>query len=160
MSWDELVSAAKEIRDAAVIADRSLGALPLAGIGWATVEAERAVVELEALFIASGAGGGSPTPTSWAPGERDPALGARAWLRATATWHGGPWLVVLEPDTEGRIAASLARFGEGVAVAYLGEGLLRPGRLVRGGPTWGPHVVVLGAAGDPPDDVGPPWGAP
>lgn len=150
MSWDELVSAGEEIRDAAVIADPSLADLPLAGIGWATVEAERAVVELETLFTASGAGEGSPSPMSWTPVERDPALGARAWLRATATSLAIPWLVVLEPDTEGRIAASLARFGEGVAVLYLGDGAIRPGRLVRGGPAWGPHVVILD----------PPWGAP
>jgi hypothetical protein len=52
--------------------------------------------------------------------------------------------VVLEPDTEGRLAASLARFGEGVAVIYLGDGPPGPGTLVRGGLPWGPHVILLG----------------
>lgn len=154
MSWGELVVVAEEIRAAAVIADPSLGDVPLAGLGWATVEAERAFAELDSLHTSVDAG------ASWTPLERDPALGARAWLRAMTTSPGSPWLVVLEADTEGRIAASLARYGEGVAVIYLGEGAIRPGRLVRGGPAWGPHVVILGAGGDPPGDADPPSGAP
>ncbi len=154
MSWDAIVAAAEEIRDAGVIADPSLGDLPLAGLGWATVEAERAFVELDSLFTSAHA------RPSWTPVDRDPVLGARAWLRATAGSPGSPWLVLLEPDTEGRIAAALARFGEGVAVIYLGEGSVRPGRLVRGAPAWGPHVVILGATGDGPDDVASPWAAP
>lgn len=154
MSWDEVVAAAAEIRDAAVMANPSLGEFPLAGIGWATVEAERAFVELDSLFTSAEAG------ASWAPVERDQVLGARVWQREAAGSPAAPWLVLLEPDTEGRIAAALARFGEGVAVMYLGTGTLRPGRLVRGGPAWGPHLVILGATGDAPDDVASPWDAP
>jgi hypothetical protein len=60
---------------------------------------------------------------------------------------------VLEPDTEGPLAAALARFGEGLAAIYV-----RPGRRAGGrfeavgpfgparlapGPAWGPHVLAL-----------------
>lgn len=130
----DLRAAAERIRRAAVEADPALAVLPLSGIGWATVEGERAEHELDP----SG---------SWTELERDPALGARRWLRAAVAPDAGgdPALVILEPDTEGRIAASLARFGEGVAVAYLGDGAIVEGRLVRGGPAWGPHVVAPAA---------------
>jgi hypothetical protein len=80
---------------------------------------------------------------------------------------------VLEPDTEGRLAAALARSGEGVAAIYLAPkprdtaaaggaspterpqridptrlghpapGPLGSGRLLLARPTWGPHVIVL-----------------
>lgn len=138
MIWEELLASAERIRRAAVGADATLAALPLAAIGWATVEHERAQGELDAAL---GHGG------SWLPLDGDPALGARGWVRASvggATAMGAtPAVVILEPDTEGRLAASLARFGEAVAVVYLGSGPVGPGRLIRGGPAWGPHVVVL-----------------
>ena len=74
--------------------------------------------------------------------------------------------LLLEPDTEGRIAASLARWGEGPAALYLrcadrietaraavlerggGATALAAGPFGRafaltGGPIWGPHVVVV-----------------
>jgi hypothetical protein len=75
-------------------------------------------------------------------------------------------VLLLEPATEGRIAASLARFGEGLVALYLlvppdgfdevTEGLARaslvlsaeaPGpfgqeRLVLGGPAWGAHLLI------------------
>jgi hypothetical protein len=142
MSWHELTAAADRIRDAAVEADPRLARLPLTGIGWATVEHERAIDELDLAL-----GGGPPlaggAPERWTPLARDPALGARAWLRMPVA--GRLALVVLEPDTEGRIAASLARFGEGIAVVYLGADTVESGHLVRGGPAWGPHVVVTNA---------------
>ncbi|MEO5703823.1 MAG: hypothetical protein ABIZ52_02165 [Candidatus Limnocylindrales bacterium] len=149
MSWDELVAAGERIRDTAVAKDSTLADYPVTGIGWATVDADRALVQLDGLLAPAGEGEESPPPSSWTPLARDAALGARVWLRAMANSGSGPWLVVLEPDTESRLAASLARFGEGVAVVYLGEGLLRSGRLVRGGPAWGPHVMIL-AAPEPP----------
>ena len=83
---------------------------PLVGIGWATVDLDRAERELGGA-LATGAGG------VFTPAPPDRLLGA-----ACRTWRpdpGGPWLVLLEPSTEGRIAAALARHGEGVAVAYV-----------------------------------------
>lgn len=145
---------------AAFLADASL-----AGVGWATVELERAARELD------------PAGT-WIQSPRDALLGATAWRHLEpepkveppverpdepadapgATVAGDqPVLLLLEPDTEGRLAASLVRFGEGVAAIYLragsapgptplgapGDGPLGPGRIVLGGPAWGPHVIVL-----------------
>lgn len=134
MIGGELRAAAERIRTRAVERDPALAGLPLAGIGWATVEHERAQSELDP----SG---------SWAELARDPALGARRWLRVADGATADPALVILEPDTEGRLAASLARFGETVAVAYLGNRAIAEGRLVREGPAWGPHVVVAANAG-------------
>jgi hypothetical protein len=88
-----------------------------------------------------------------------------AWSRIVTT--GDPVrIVLLEPNTEGRLAASLARFGQEPVVMYLepvvaGEdvraaaaavGILlseaRPGpfgrgRLVLGGSRWGPHLILV-----------------
>ena len=134
MSWAVLLEAAAAARSAAAGLDGRVATLPIAGVGWATVEHERAERELDELLGSAG---------EWIPGERDPALGARAWWRKGAPGRAQPFLAVLEPETEGRLAASLARFGEGVAVVYLGSGRPGPGTLVRGGPAWGPHAVVL-----------------
>lgn len=152
MSWDDLLEAAERIRATTVTADPRLAELPLVGIGWATVEGERAMRELDARFPAATAHGRQV----WRPAARDEDLGALAWVRIAAGDEPAS-IVVLEPDTEGRLAASLARWGEGVAAIYLGPpadpagsgvphargGPLGLGRLVRGGPAWGPHVVVL-----------------
>ena len=73
-----------------------------------------------------------------------------------------PAIVLLEPDTEGRLAATLARFGEGVGAIYVAPragdppgrvdpvrvgrpspGPLGSGRTVLARPAWGPHVIVL-----------------
>jgi hypothetical protein len=140
MSWRELLDAAEAVRAGAVPVDPSIVHLRLAGLGWATVDRERAQAELEALLAGEPR---APAVGPWAQLERDAALGARGWLRDPAQGSTLPALAVLEPDTEGRIAAFLARFGEGVAVIYLGDGSPGPGRLVRGGPSWGPHVIVL-----------------
>ena len=119
----------------------------LAAVGWATVDLERSAAQ---------AGGG------FAPAEQDGLLGAFAAVRGR--------LVLLEPSTEGRLAATLARHGEGPAAIYLraperdlhhavarasrlGLRFSRPalgplGRsvLLLGGPAWGPHVLLLGSA--------------
>lgn len=120
----------------------------------ATVELERALHEL-----------GHGTETR--PRSGEPLLGAVA---AVVRRPGGPSLAVLEPTTEGRLAATLARHGEGLAGRYAappdglaaardraaaaGIGLSRPadgpfGRsvLVLGGPVAGPHLVLV----EPPD---------
>ena len=142
----ELLAAAEVARDAAAGRDPWLSEQPVAGIGWATVEFERAARELAPIgrFEAT---------------HRDATLGA-ASLRSPQGDRPGPVTVLLEPDTEGLLAASLAKFGEGVRVVYLGPldradvddtpnlgpsrpGPLGPARLVIGRPRWGPHVLVL-----------------
>lgn len=145
MTWAQLAAAAQELREAA-----GAPSLPIAGIGWATVDLERAQGELDGLITGDPA---APALLPWAPMERDPALGARGFVRApiaaepaderATDGRESPALAVLEPDTEGRLAAALARFGEGVLVLYLGDGPPRPGRLLPGGPAWGPNVVIL-----------------
>ena len=120
---------------------------PLLAIGWATVELDRA---------ASDFGGG------FADAPQDELLGAFVRMR-------GP-LLLLEPSTEGRLAATLARHGEGPAALYvrapggdLGAGVARatergarfslratgplgPSVLLLGGSAWGPHAILVGSA--------------
>jgi len=173
-----LLAVANDIRRAAAERDPWAARLRLIGIGWGTVELERAAEELSGAFASARL----PTP-DWAPATRDAHLGAAAWV-GTATWFGAegpprgladpelPAVVLLEPDTEGRLAATLARFDEGVAAIYLeaptigsatgsaaepypfdatrvgapAPGPLGPGRMVLARPAWGPHVIVVAAA--------------
>lgn len=144
MSWTDLIAAADRIRTAVAASDPRVAGLPVVGIGWATVEAERAILELDgALEAGEPAAVAADVRSPWTELDRDPALGARVWQRSVAPPPDRPMLVVLEPDTEGRVAASLARFGEGVAVVYLGDGPAGPGRLVPSSKPWGPHVVLV-----------------
>ena len=143
--WGPLVEAAEAIRAGVAARDPWLGELPVVGIGWATVELDRAAGELSGIARFSGA-------------PRDATLGAS--VRRAVGDGARTTLVLLEPDTEGLIAAALARFGEGVAAVYLGPldradvddtprlgpsqpGPLGPARLVIGRPAWGPHALVL-----------------
>jgi hypothetical protein len=113
-----------------------VGLPTLVAIGWATVDAERTA--------------GEQRRTEFVATEPESALGARAWLGRT----GSVDLVLLEPSTEGRLAAALARRGEGLAVLYLAvEGLDgttqmtalgRRGRLLPHGKPWGPFVILVG----------------
>lgn len=81
-------------------ADRVPPDATLIGVGWTTVEIDRAAAEL-GLTV-------SPAPD-------DTALGA--WCRSTAG-PDGVTVVLLEPATEGRLAWSLARLGEGPYVTW------------------------------------------
>ena len=143
----ELTTAAEAIRSAAAARDPWLADLPIAGIGWATVELDRAAREL------AGAG-----PFGMAPS--DVAIGAAARRSQAARGSAASAVLLLEPETEGLLAAALARFGEGVLAVYLGPldradvddtprlgpsraGPLGPARLVIGRPAWGPHALVL-----------------
>ncbi len=77
-------------------------------VGWATVDLDRATRELRDLG-----------PFSDAPFDR--LLGATARIGLTRPPVSGatvPPVVLLEPSTEGRLAATLARRGEGWAVLY------------------------------------------
>lgn len=89
--------------------DRRLGHVPIA-LGWATVDLDR----MERSF--ADAYPGSVTSTTEL--GVDSLLGAYCRL----VWPGivgVPALVLLEPSTEGRLAASLARHGEGPMAVWL-----------------------------------------
>jgi hypothetical protein len=91
--------------------------LTLAGIGWATVELARAQRELaEAL--------GPDLVDGFGPAADDRIMGAYCRLGRLA---GGLDLVLLEPNTEGRLAGALARWGEAVVVAYASASSWRRG---------------------------------
>jgi hypothetical protein len=80
-------------------------------VGWATVELDRAALELAAeLGIAS---------DRFGEAVGSPLLGARCRL-AVGLLPDDVAVVLLEPDTEGRLAGRLARFGEGPAAVWLG----------------------------------------
>ena len=85
--------------------ERARGAAPAGGtvaaIGWSTVDLERAERDLGVAFQDA------------AP---DAILGARSRI---ATGAFAVPLVLLEPATEGRLAGSLARLGEGPVVTWL-----------------------------------------
>lgn len=122
-------------------------------VGRATVDLERAMRELED----AGATDGGRLPD-------DEHLGARC--RLVRARDGGRLGVLCEPVTEGRLAAVLARSGEGPAVAYahvpverfatagddlpaagftvsaVRRGPLGDARLVGPERRWGPHVVI------------------
>jgi len=159
----ELLAAAARAIPATVAGSR------IVGVGWATVELERAAADLGALLEVAA--------EAWTPADRDQLLGAAALVGPPLGPDArGPQLVLLEPDTEGRLAASLARHGEGVAAVYLEQtraegvvsapaavgasrggparssvapGPLGRGRLILGGPVSGPQVVVLDAPPNP-----------
>jgi hypothetical protein len=156
-----LLAAAIQVRADAAARDPWLAGLPIVGIGWATVELERAAEDLSSAFVRAGM-----PPPAWIPAPRDELLGASAWVSREwwPTWGSDdpPAIVLLEPDTEGRLAATLAMAGEGVGAIYVAPrpdappgaidparlgrptpGPLGSGRTVLARPAWGPHVIVL-----------------
>ena len=120
------------------------GSIVVAAVGWATVELDRAAAVL-----------GEELGTTFTPAARDALLGASV-RRSTGK---EPPILLLEPDTEGRLAGALARHGEGLVALYLrvaqleellgqlsiraGSGPFGPARLVPGGPPWGPFVILV-----------------
>jgi hypothetical protein len=125
--------------------------LHVLGLGWATVELERAAHDLARRL---------PGSAPFDEGPADTLLGAACLVGRPLTFAGGTAdpvrVVLLEPSTEGRLAASLARHGEGPAVLWLVDDgrpdvqLSRPGhgpfgaeRLVLGGAVDGPHLLVV-----------------
>jgi hypothetical protein len=138
---------------------RPAGPLASVAVGWATVELDRAASELTAeLGLPAGA---------FSPAAADAALGARCRVApgAIAGPGGDLALVLLEPSTEGRLAATLARSGEGPAAAWFTtddetrasaalrdggivvaaprDGPLGPARLILAGPVHGPHRFLV-----------------
>src|SRR5258705_7741820 len=72
---------------------------------WATVEIERALADLGNRELGPPPGGALTD---------DPLLGARVAIVST----GDTRIAIAEPSTEGRLAATLARHGEGPAGRY------------------------------------------
>jgi hypothetical protein len=129
--------------------------MALAGVVWATVELDRAAVELD-QWLDPAVDGRADDP--------EPHLGARTRPRGSAGLPGDT-LVLAEPSTEGRLAASLARDGEGPCAIYLrprggldawlgearrrgvGVSSVRVGPLGRSvllpGAAAGPHLIVV-----------------
>ena len=140
-------------------ADTGANPLELVGLGWCTVDLERTESELDPWI--------GPRPADPPPGVEVDATGlgtdehlvARAQLREGAGLPG-EWMVLLEPSTEGRTAASLARDGEGPCALYLrpAAGLdawldaARDGGVTAGsqrdGP-FGPQVLLAGSPAGP-----------
>jgi hypothetical protein len=122
-------------------------------VGWATVELDRAEAEVGGLL------GAGPTTVADAPADR--AFGAACRILRAAD---GREVVLLEPSTEGLLAAGLARHGEGNLVAYLvvdggatelarsagftlaseRDGPFGRQRLVLVEPRHGPFLVIVG----------------
>jgi hypothetical protein len=131
---------------------------------WATVDLERARADLESAAVVRAAE--SPARAGLAASAfEDPHLGARVVV-LPAAGNGVP-VALAEPSTEGRLAATLARHGEGPAGRYVlvraglaavltraaaaGIPLSAPaigpfGRsvLVMGGRVAGPHLIPAG----------------
>jgi len=117
-------------------------------LGWATVDLERTAIDLAA---------NEPAGLLFDPAADDNILGARC--RIAPGFAGDLTLVVMEPATEGRLAAFLARHGEGPAVGWFSgasaddavavspakTGPLGPARLVLGGSRFGPYALILGS---------------
>lgn len=121
-------------------------------VGWATVELDRAARELSHL-LAAGAG--------FSQVASSVILGARC--RSGLAAEPGLWIALLEPDTEGRLAGTLARNGEGWVATWVLAGpsgtpalsAARPGpfgpeRLLLGGSFSGTHRLVVEAVPSPP----------
>jgi hypothetical protein len=93
-----------------IAAKGSLGRL--VGVGWATVELDRAAVELAADL------GGDAAAFVAAPGSAVLAASCRV---ASGLLPDGVAVVILEPTAEGRLAGWLARHDEGPVAAWLEE---------------------------------------
>jgi hypothetical protein len=136
-------------------------AVRVVAVGWATVDLDRAWVELGETAAAQPADGAR---------VQDELLGA--WARLLGSSSGDIQSVLLEPFTEGRLAASLARRGEGPAVLYVtpaggdlsaavdrlagggsrvrsGRTALGPGAVVLGGSPGGPQVLLVAVPSGP-----------
>jgi hypothetical protein len=120
--------------------------------GWATVELDRAAAELA---------GALEPGTAFEPAPSCVHLGAscRIGRLAAPGDEDGQWLILLEPSTEGRLALTLARHGEGWCATWLDTdpdgstprsaarvGPLGPERLLLDGPPSGPHRLIVAAA--------------
>lgn len=134
---------------------RSLGIGPsrahqVIAVGWATVELDRAARDV-----------GKALGTTFVDVDGSIHLGCAC--RRSSTAVDGVRIVLLEPTTEGRLAATLARHGEGWAVVWFArddhgdmlgvarwsaarDGPFGSERLALGGPLAGPHRLLVETA--------------
>jgi hypothetical protein len=149
MTDDERPTAPAE--DAAEAAVAGPGAMALATI-WATVDLERTLADLG---------------VEGSPAVEDSLIGGRVVL--VTVMPAGERLAIAEPATEGRLAATLARHGEGpagryesvadnlarararaadngIAVSQVGQGPFGASMLVLLGPVTGPHLILCNPA--------------
>jgi len=117
--------------------------LPVIALGWATVDTERGAAELSDY------------------GPFEPAAGEAILGARTVVGPPGPGnlrVAIVEPNTEGRLAATLARHDEGPAVLWVAgapqgdvrlstpaDGPFGRERLVLGGRLGGRHLIVAEA---------------
>ena len=150
---------AQAIRDAVAGISPTLAGVRPVGVGWATVDLDRCVADLAAEL-------GTET-RRFMPASRSPVLGCTC--RVAAGLHpDGVAIAVVEPDTEGRLAASLAHGGEGPVAVWFGlgddegptardgnegraarpdrEGPFGPERLLGIRSVRGPHRLLVGSA--------------
>jgi hypothetical protein len=119
-------------------------------LGWATVELDRTEERFRAILGDTFAGA--------TDGPDDVALGARCrTIRTIRTADDDrPVVVLLEPSTEGRLAATLARHGEGPAAVWLRAASAlqdvasTPGRSVPAAGPFGTEVLLLDALSSGP----------
>jgi len=105
------------------------GVSDIVALGWATVDADRASATAPL-----------DRADAFAPLPDDRHLGAR--VRGSMARE--PATLLLEPSTEGRLAATLARLGEGPAALYLVAGSGQLAAVVISGMS--AHVCAMGAA--------------
>jgi hypothetical protein len=141
-----------DLRELALAVAPQLAGFPIVALGWATVDLDAVRARIEA----------DSAPGIFATARRDEHLGGRTAIHRPGSASGEPIEVLLEPDTEGRLAASLARHGEGFTAIWFGrrpgapgdlpdgfgppaDGPLGPARLLLGGPPWALSVLLLEA---------------
>ena len=130
------------------------------GLLWRDIATGNATIDLDRAELEARAS----TDVRQVTDADDELLGARA--RVVAFSKRRLRTVLLEPSTEGRLAAALAKFGQQPVVAYVrpiprdvdvaapaaaagvrlsaaGNGPFGRQRLVLGGPRWGPFVVIV-----------------
>jgi hypothetical protein len=108
---EAILAAARGIVAAAAAEDARFAGAELWTIGWATVDLDRAERELGQVLGVS---------LDARPAARARRLGATT--RISHPFGQRPALLLLEPDTEGLLAALLARHGEGVVLAVVRAG--------------------------------------
>jgi hypothetical protein len=114
---------------AALTGAESVG-LPVIALGWATVDTERAAAALREY------GPFEPAPDAT-------IIGAQCRVGSAATVR----LAILEPNTEGRLAATLARHDEGPAVLWVAGTPPRDLRVSTPAPgPFGRERLVLGGS--------------
>lgn len=141
-----------DLRELALAVAPQLARFPIVALGWATVDLDAVSARIEA----------DSGPGIFEAARRDDHLGGRVAVHRPGAASGEPIEVILEPDTEGRLAASLARHGEGFTAIWFGRragapddvpdgfgppagGPLGRARLLLGGPPWGLSVLLLEA---------------